>query len=193
MLLELIFTVILQNITDGRTHKIPSSWAPVGAKNTRCPRKNFSLDAAGQAGTVLKCSGYQFSREHNTSPGLYKRENCETCFKITFIFRNVFCIQKQMHRQPSKHWKNQCAWESQFYFLWKYIHASMKDLIVWIPNSSSRSYLFDTNKNVMILKISVEWWCWGVFLCQTSIVMGLGQQKLLSFKVSVPCFGRGPI
>ena len=36
MLLELIFTVILQNITDrrtdARTHKIPSSWAPVGAK-----------------------------------------------------------------------------------------------------------------------------------------------------------------
>ena len=36
MLLELIFTVILQNITDGRTHKIPSSWAPVGAKNNQC-------------------------------------------------------------------------------------------------------------------------------------------------------------
>ena len=37
MLLELIFTIILQNIphgrTDGRTHKIPSPWAPVGAKN----------------------------------------------------------------------------------------------------------------------------------------------------------------
>ena len=33
MLLRLTFTVILQNITDGRTHKIPSSWAPVRAKN----------------------------------------------------------------------------------------------------------------------------------------------------------------
>ena len=44
MLLELIFTVILQNIPHGRTHKIPSPWAPVGAKNKikeNWPRNNY--------------------------------------------------------------------------------------------------------------------------------------------------------
>ena len=34
MLLELIFNVVLRKVTDGLTHKIPSSRAPVGAKNS---------------------------------------------------------------------------------------------------------------------------------------------------------------
>ena len=39
---ELIFTVILNNITrtDGQTDKIPSPWSPVGAKNG-CDLKDF--------------------------------------------------------------------------------------------------------------------------------------------------------
>ena len=47
MLLQLIFTVILNNITHARTHarthKIPSSRAPVGAKNMEFQEKNLPV------------------------------------------------------------------------------------------------------------------------------------------------------
>ena len=43
MLPELIFNVLLNNVTDARTHDIASPWAPVGAKKC-CQNRNYIYD-----------------------------------------------------------------------------------------------------------------------------------------------------
>ena len=83
LVLELIFTVILNNITrtDGQTDKIPSPWAPVGAKNG-CDSKDFTFRSirvllrkqGGYLISVIRVSFYFCTDSANIKQSLISKE-----------------------------------------------------------------------------------------------------------------------